>query len=98
MMNNSYKTTMPDLVESFPNITENNTNLFAFIQGLAEGVINLYEFVHCRVPTGKSRLEWRYCLIFKKKLCTYLEIAFWKGFQRYWSIIFYGAFVIFLVN
>ena len=59
---------MPDLIEGFSNITVNNTSLFVFIQGLAEGVINIYKLVHRRVSTGKSRLEWLYYLIFKKKV------------------------------
>ena len=80
---------MPDLVEGFSNITENNTNLFAFIQCLAEGVLNIYEMVHCRVSTNKSRLEWRYYLIFKKKVMYLFIDSFLEEFQRYQSIIFY---------
>ena len=35
----SNQTSVPDPVEGFTNITENGTNIFAFVQGLAKNVI-----------------------------------------------------------
>ena len=58
---------MPDPVEGFTDITKYNLNVFPFIQGPEESVVNIYELVHCRVPTGKPRLEWRNYLIIKEK-------------------------------
>ena len=45
---------MPDPVEGFTNTTENRTNLFAFVQGLAKSVIQFYKLIDRWISTGKK--------------------------------------------
>ena len=49
---------MPDPVEGFTDVTKNNPNLFAFVQGPAKGIIEIKKLVYNGIAWDKARLEW----------------------------------------
>ena len=46
---------MPDPVEGFTDITKYSSNFFPFIQGLSEGVLNIYELIY---PDWRAIIIW----------------------------------------
>ena len=48
---------MPDPVEGFTYVTENSSNLFAFVQGLAKSVRQFYKLIDRWLFSCKSWLE-----------------------------------------
>ena len=48
---------MPDPVECFADVTENDANFFAFVQGPAKGVIEINELVNSGISRNKARLK-----------------------------------------
>ena len=48
---------MPDPVEGFTNITENSTDFFAFVQGLAKGIVQFNKLINWWVPSSETRLK-----------------------------------------
>ena len=48
---------MPDPVEGFAGVTENDANFFAFVQGPAKGIVEINKLVNRGVSRNKARLE-----------------------------------------
>ena len=48
---------MPDPVECFVDVTENDENFFAFVQGPAKGVVGINKLVNSGVSRNKVRLK-----------------------------------------
>ena len=48
---------MLDPVNGFTNVTDNSANLFAFIQSLTKGIVQLYKRIDWRISSCKSWLE-----------------------------------------
>ena len=48
---------MPDPAEGFADVTENDVNFFAFVQGPAKGVVEINKLVNSGIFRNKSRLK-----------------------------------------
>ena len=55
-------------VKGFTDVTKNNPNLFAFVQGPAKGIIEIKKLVYNGIAWDKARLEWGDYIIFKQKI------------------------------
>ena len=48
---------MPDSVEGFADVTENDANVFAFVQSLVKGVVEINKLVNSGISRNKARLK-----------------------------------------
>ena len=48
---------MPDPVEGFADVTQNDANFFAFVQGPAKVVVEINKLVNSGISRNKTRLK-----------------------------------------
>ena len=59
---------MPDPVEGLADVTENDANFFAFVQGLAKGVVKINKLVNSGISRNKARLKRSDDIVFQQKI------------------------------
>ena len=59
---------MPDPVEGLADVTENDANFFAFVQGPAKGVIEINKLINNGISRNKVGLKRNDDIVFKQKV------------------------------
>ena len=73
---------MPDPVEGLADVTENDANFFAFVQGLAKGVVKINKLVNSGISRNKARLKRSDDIVFQQKIMHIFVDTFFKSLTR----------------
>ena len=73
---------MPDPVEGFADVTENDANFFAFVQGPAKGVVEINKLVNSGISRNKARLKRSDDIVFYQKMMHIFVDNFFKSLTK----------------